>query len=100
MDSDSTIWVIVGVVILLVVFFLIIVGIGLTIFFVSRKRKKAADMRISRREALALLGAGLTFAQAPFAAGTDSPPDGRVSRQCLCESCTRARGFTVGNGGA
>ncbi|HBB89990.1 MAG TPA: hypothetical protein DC047_20490 [Blastocatellia bacterium] len=41
MDSDSTIWVIIGVVLLLLFFVVVIVGVGLTIFFVSRKRKKA-----------------------------------------------------------
>ena len=41
MESDSTIWVIIGVVILLLVFVVVIVGVGLAIFFISRKRKKA-----------------------------------------------------------
>ena len=41
MDSDSTIWVIIGVVILLLFFVVVIVGVGLAIFFVSRKRRKA-----------------------------------------------------------
>jgi hypothetical protein len=42
MDSDSTMWVIIGVVLLLLFFVVVIVGVGLAIFFVSRKRKKAA----------------------------------------------------------
>ena len=41
MESDSTMWVIIGVVLLLVFFVVVIVGVGLAIFFVSRKRKKA-----------------------------------------------------------
>lgn len=42
MESDSTMWVIIGVVLLLLFFVVVIVGVGLAIFFVSRKRKKAA----------------------------------------------------------
>ena len=42
MESDSTMWVIIGVVLLLLFFFVVIIGVGLAIFFVSRKRKKAA----------------------------------------------------------
>jgi len=42
MESDSTMWVIIGVVLLLLFFVVVIVGVGLVIFFVSRKRKKAA----------------------------------------------------------
>lgn len=42
MDSDSTMWVIIGVVLLLLFFFVVIIGVGLAIFFISRKRKKAA----------------------------------------------------------
>jgi hypothetical protein len=41
MDSDSTMWVIIGVVILLLFFVVLIVGVGLAIFFISRKRRKA-----------------------------------------------------------
>ena len=41
MESDSTMWVIIGVVILLLFFVVVIVGVGLAIFFISRKRKKA-----------------------------------------------------------
>jgi hypothetical protein len=41
MDSDSTMWVIIGVVLMLLFFFVVIVGVGLAIFFISRKRKKA-----------------------------------------------------------
>jgi hypothetical protein len=41
MESDSTIWVIIGVVLLLLFFVVVIVGVGLAIFFISRKRKKA-----------------------------------------------------------
>lgn len=41
MDSDSTMWVIIGVVLLLIFFVVVIVGVGLAIFFISRKRKKA-----------------------------------------------------------
>jgi len=41
MDSDSTMWVIIGVVLLLLFFFVVIVGVGLAIFFISRKRRKA-----------------------------------------------------------
>ncbi|HEX3280202.1 MAG TPA: FHA domain-containing protein [Pyrinomonadaceae bacterium] len=42
MESDSTMWVIIGVVVLLLFFVVLIAGVGLAIFFVSRKRKKAA----------------------------------------------------------
>ncbi|HZE64924.1 MAG TPA: FHA domain-containing protein [Pyrinomonadaceae bacterium] len=41
MDSDSTMWVIVGVVVLLLFFVVLIIGVGLAIFFISRKRRKA-----------------------------------------------------------
>jgi hypothetical protein len=41
MGSDSTMWVIIGVVILLLFFVVLIVGVGLAIFFMSRKRRKA-----------------------------------------------------------
>ena len=41
MESDSTMWVIIGVVILLLFFVVLIVGVGLAIFFISRKRRKA-----------------------------------------------------------
>ncbi len=41
MDSDSTMWVIIGVVLLLLFFVVVIVGVGLAIFFISRKKKKA-----------------------------------------------------------
>src|SRR6266550_5459934 len=41
MDSDSTMWVIIGVVVLLLFFVVLIVGVGLAIFFISRKRRKA-----------------------------------------------------------
>ncbi|MEP6741052.1 MAG: FHA domain-containing protein [bacterium] len=41
MDSDSTMWVIIGVVLLLLFFLVLIVGVGLAIFFISRKRRKA-----------------------------------------------------------
>ena len=41
MDSDSTMWVIIGVVLLLLFFVVVIVAVGLAIFFISRKRKKA-----------------------------------------------------------
>lgn len=41
MESDSTMWVIIGVVILLLFFVVVIVGVGLAIFFISRKRRKA-----------------------------------------------------------
>jgi len=41
MDSDSTMWVIIGVVLLLLFFVVLVVGIGLTIFLISRKRRKA-----------------------------------------------------------
>ena len=41
MDSDSTMWVIIGVVLLLLFFVVVIVGVGLAIFFISRKRRKA-----------------------------------------------------------
>lgn len=42
MESDSTMWVIIGVVLFLLFFVVVIVGVGLAIFFISRKRKKAA----------------------------------------------------------
>ncbi len=41
MDSDSTMWVIIGVVVLLLFFVVLIIGVGLAIFFISRKRRKA-----------------------------------------------------------
>lgn len=41
MESDSTMWVIIGVVLLLLFFVVVIVGVGLAIFFISRKKKKA-----------------------------------------------------------
>ncbi len=41
MDSDSTMWVIIGVVLLLLFFLVLLVAVGLAIFFISRKRKKA-----------------------------------------------------------
>jgi hypothetical protein len=41
MDSDSTMWVIIGVVLLLLFFVVLIVGVGLAIFLISRKRSKA-----------------------------------------------------------
>ncbi|MEP6718661.1 MAG: FHA domain-containing protein [bacterium] len=41
MESDSTMWVIIGVVILLLFFVVLIVGVGLAIFFIYRKRRKA-----------------------------------------------------------
>jgi hypothetical protein len=41
MESDSTMWVIIGVVLVLVFFVVLIVGVGLAIFFISRKRRKA-----------------------------------------------------------
>jgi hypothetical protein len=41
MDSDSTMWVIIGVVLLLLFFVVMVVGIGLAIFLISRKRRKA-----------------------------------------------------------
>ncbi len=41
MGSDSTMWVIIGVVVLLLFFVVLIVGVGLAIFFISRKRRKA-----------------------------------------------------------
>jgi Inner membrane component of T3SS, cytoplasmic domain len=41
MDSDSTMWVIVGVVLLLLFFVVLVVGVGLAIFLISRKRRKA-----------------------------------------------------------
>lgn len=41
MDSDSTMWVIIGVVLLLLFFVVLVVGIGLAIFLISRKRRKA-----------------------------------------------------------
>ncbi len=41
MDSAPTLWVIIGVVILLLFFVVLIVGVGLAIFFISRKRRKA-----------------------------------------------------------
>ena len=44
MDSDSTMWVIIGVVVLLLFLFVLIVGVGLAIFFISRKRRKAAQL--------------------------------------------------------
>ena len=44
MDSDSTMWVIIGVVVLLLFFVVLIIGVGLAIFFISRKRRKAAQL--------------------------------------------------------
>jgi hypothetical protein len=41
MDSDSTMWVIIGVVLLLLFFVVLVIGIGLAIFLISRKRRKA-----------------------------------------------------------
>jgi hypothetical protein len=41
MDSDSTMWVIIAVVLVLLFFVVLIVGVGLAIFFISRKRRKA-----------------------------------------------------------
>ncbi len=41
MSSDSTMWVIIGVVVLLLFFVVLIVAVGLAIFFISRKRRKA-----------------------------------------------------------
>jgi hypothetical protein len=41
MESDSTMWVIIGVVILLLFFVVVIVAVGLAIFFISRKRRRA-----------------------------------------------------------
>jgi len=47
MDSDSTMWVIVGVVVLLLFFVVLIIGVGLAIFFISRKRRKAQLAAVS-----------------------------------------------------
>ncbi|MFN2498825.1 MAG: FHA domain-containing protein [Pyrinomonadaceae bacterium] len=41
MDSAPTLWVIIGLVILLLFFVVLIVGVGLAIFFISRRRRKA-----------------------------------------------------------
>lgn len=66
MESDSTTWIIVGVVLLLLFFVVVIVGVGLAIFFISRKRRKA-------QAAAASLPAAMPLEVAPPAAAEVAP---------------------------
>lgn len=82
MDSDSTMWIIIGVVLFLLFFIVVIVLIGLVIFFVMRKRKKtqAASSAASLTSGYAPAAPVPPYSEAPAAAAPevavvlDTPP--------------------------
>ena len=82
-DSDSTIWIIIGVIVFLLFFIVVVILIGLVIFFLMRKRKRdqAAAVAASASGSLAGVPAEPVppFSEAPatapeVAVALDSPP--------------------------